>query len=73
MGKIAAADRQHFGPLEEAMEEGMLSYARSVERGKDYGMWNYADTHTIWHVGRIGPTCIESGRIRTITRSAHPG
>ena len=50
MGKIAAADRQHFGPLEEAMEEGMLSYARSVERGKDYGMWNYADTHTIWHV-----------------------
>ena len=50
MGKIAAADREHFGELEQAMEQGFLSYTRSVERGRDYGMWNYADTHTIWHV-----------------------
>ena len=50
LGKIAAADREHFGELEEAMEQGFLSYARSVERGHEYGMWNYADTHTIWHV-----------------------
>ncbi len=50
LGKIAAADREHFGGLEEAMEQGFLSYTRSVERGHEYGMWNYADTHTIWHV-----------------------
>ncbi|HEX4142721.1 MAG TPA: hypothetical protein VHY91_04150 [Pirellulales bacterium] len=50
MGKIAAADHEHFGELEQAMEQGFLSYSRSVERGREYGMWNYADTHTIWHV-----------------------
>ncbi|HTU26374.1 MAG TPA: hypothetical protein VMF30_13295, partial [Pirellulales bacterium] len=50
LGRIAAADREHFAEIEQAMEQGFLSYGRSVERGRDYGMWNYADTHTIWHV-----------------------
>jgi hypothetical protein len=34
--------------LEEAILNGFLSYARSVERGQEYGMWIWPDTHTYW-------------------------
>ncbi|MBI4023786.1 MAG: hypothetical protein HY360_02330 [Verrucomicrobia bacterium] len=49
MGNIAAVDREHFALIEDCFEKGFLSYAKSVERGGDYGMWNYADTHSHWN------------------------
>lgn len=56
MGAIAARDDERFGWVEEAVEKAYLSYTKSVERGGNYGMWNYADTHTYWDVGRNRPT-----------------
>lgn len=50
LGDIAPADRNHFDLIEDINEKGFLSYTQSVERGKTYGMWNYADTHTYWNV-----------------------
>lgn len=46
LGRIAAADRKHFAEMEDAVEKGYLSHTKCVERGGEYGMWNYADTHT---------------------------
>jgi hypothetical protein len=55
LGKMAAADRARFGDFEEAIEQGYLSWNRSVERNADYGMFNYADTHTIWNAEQNRP------------------
>ena len=55
LGKMAPPDRMHFGEFEEALEKGYLSWNRSVERNNDYGMFNYADTHTIWNVEENRP------------------
>ena len=46
---------KNFGPTEEAFEQGMLSYMASIDRGANYGMWIYADTHTYWDVDRNAP------------------
>lgn len=48
MGRMAAVDNKNFAPMEEAMEKGWLSHTRCVERGDEYGMWIYPDTHTYW-------------------------
>jgi hypothetical protein len=48
MGELAAADRDHFREQEDWVEQGFLSFTRSVERGGDYGVWNYADVHTYY-------------------------
>ncbi|MBI4026667.1 MAG: hypothetical protein HY360_16915 [Verrucomicrobia bacterium] len=50
MGILAAIDRKGFPEMEEAWEKGWLSHTRCVERGDEYGMFNYADTHTYWDV-----------------------
>ncbi|MBI4023629.1 MAG: hypothetical protein HY360_01525 [Verrucomicrobia bacterium] len=50
MGLIAAADRKHFSQIEDCVEKGFLSYTKAVQRGNEYGMFNYADTHTYWNV-----------------------
>lgn len=50
MGDIAAGDDPRFASTEEAIEKAFLSYTRSVERGNNYGLFNYADTHTYWNV-----------------------
>lgn len=55
LGKMAAADRTRFPEFEEAVEQGYLSWNRSVERNADYGMFNYADTHTIWNAEENRP------------------
>lgn len=47
-GHVAAVDNKNFPAIEEAVEKGYLSYTRSVERGKAYGMWIYPDVHTYW-------------------------
>jgi len=49
MGKVAPVDARRFGEMEDAVEKGFLSYTGSLERGREYGMWNYADTHTYWN------------------------
>jgi len=48
LGRIAAVDRKNFTPMEEAIEKGWLSHTRCVERGNEYGMWIWPDTHTYW-------------------------
>lgn len=48
LGAVAASDTRNFGPMEEAVEKGYLGYAGTVQRGKEYGMWIYPDTHTYW-------------------------
>jgi hypothetical protein len=55
MGDIAAADDPKYQEIENAIEQSLLSYTRSVERGQAYGMWNYADTHTYFEVPRERP------------------
>ena len=50
LGKIAAVDRAHFAVMEEAVEQGWLSHTRCIERGNEYGMWIWPDTHTYWNV-----------------------
>jgi hypothetical protein len=46
-----AAPDPRFQAVEETFEKGMLAYNASVDRGEDYGMWIWADTHTYWKVG----------------------
>lgn len=49
LGPIAEVDRERFPVMEDCIEKGFFSWAGSVERGNDYGMFNYADTHTKWN------------------------
>ncbi len=65
MGKVAPADRKHFAAMEEAVEKGYLSHTRCIERGKEYGMWNYADTHTYWDVAR------DSAQLHRVWHNSH--
>ncbi len=55
-GSMAPADRENFPDMEDAIEKGYLSWARSIERNNDYGMFNYADTQTIWIVPENRPS-----------------
>ena len=54
-GDIAPADRERFGPQEDSFEKGWLSWTKCVERGNEYGMWIYPDTHTYWNVADNAP------------------
>jgi hypothetical protein len=55
MGHIAAPSAK-FGDVETAMNEGFLSFTRSIERGGDYGRWNYGDLHTYWKIKEERPS-----------------
>jgi hypothetical protein len=47
LGPIAATNVL-FDAMETAILKGTMSYNASVERGQDYGMWIWPDTHTYW-------------------------
>jgi hypothetical protein len=50
-GPLAAASKNAaFDEIETTLHDGFISWTRSIERGSDYGMWIYADTHTYWRV-----------------------
>lgn len=52
LGKMAAQDNKNFPAMEQAIHEGYLSWMKNFERGQEYGMWNYCDSHTYWDVER---------------------
>jgi len=48
LGVMAEADFDHYPTMEEALVEGWLGWGEGmVKRYKDYGMFNYADTHSV--------------------------
>ena len=55
LDRLAAVDPA-FQTVEDSFEKGMMSYNASVERGENYGMWIWPDTHTYWKVDENRPS-----------------